>query len=143
MRESRALLRAVLDAVPAVINVRDPDGRYVLLNQAHSRFHGCGPEHFIGRTPAEVLPPDYGRHIMERDRQILETGIVPAMVEDEYTDPEGRVTTWLGTKAPVLDAEGLPKRFDAEASMSRPRRRPSSLAQQISRILTMPFQPAG
>ncbi len=106
LRRNQALLRAVLDAVPASVNVRDREGHHVLVNQYHSNFYGRPPEWFIGKTIGEALSPDNAGPVIERDRKFLEADGVAAMVEEDHVGPNGRITTWLGTKAPVRDPDG-------------------------------------
>lgn len=50
-----ALLRAVLDAIPARVSIVDNDHRYVYVNRELLEFLGRGSEEVIGRSVAEVL----------------------------------------------------------------------------------------
>ncbi len=47
--EQRALLRQVVDAVPNVITLRDPRGRYVLCNRAFADLFGRSAEWIVGK----------------------------------------------------------------------------------------------
>ena len=49
-------LRAILDNTPAAIFLKDPDGRYLLVNRAFERLHGRPAEDLVGRLDREVLP---------------------------------------------------------------------------------------
>src|SRR6185312_16873181 len=59
LRDSRALLHAVIDAVPAAINVKDCDGRYALVNAALANYHRRAVDDFPGKTPADFYPEAY------------------------------------------------------------------------------------
>src|SRR3954452_10946337 len=51
-------LRAVLDNTPAAIFLKDPDGRYLLVNRAFERLHGKPAAELTGKLDREVLAPE-------------------------------------------------------------------------------------
>src|SRR3954470_18128861 len=55
---ARRALRAVLDNTPAAIFLKDPDGRYLLVNRAFERLHGQPAVDLLGKLDGEVLPPE-------------------------------------------------------------------------------------
>jgi PAS domain S-box-containing protein len=59
LKESRTLLHSVIDAVPAVINLKDRDSRYVFMNRFQAEVYGVEPDKAIGpyqrRTDRERL----------------------------------------------------------------------------------------
>ena len=109
LRDSRETLRAVIDAMPAVINVKDRDGRYTLANPTQAAFWGLKPEDLIGRTIDEIVEPGYASLTQGRDAQVLESGTPLLNFEDPSDDAEGRPTTWYSTKVPLFDADGRTK----------------------------------
>ena len=109
LRDSRETLRAVIDAMPAVINVKDRDGRYTLANPTQAAFWGLKPEDLIGRTIDEIVEPGYAALTQGRDAQVLESGTPLLNFEDPSDDAEGRPTTWYSTKVPLFDADGRTK----------------------------------
>src|SRR5262249_43337288 len=102
----QAFLRAVVNAVPATINVRDRDGRYVLFNAFQAKSHGQPPEWFVGRGPKDLYPESYVAQLAAWDRQIIETGKALDFHEIDYTSPGGRKGRWLMSRSPILDASG-------------------------------------
>jgi PAS domain S-box-containing protein len=52
--EGRRLLQQVIDTVPAVINVKDKQLRYVLMNRYMAGIFGVEPGEAIGRTTSEL-----------------------------------------------------------------------------------------
>jgi len=109
LRDSQSTLRAVIDAVPAVIGVKDRDGRYTLANPTQAAFYGLKPEDLIGRTVEEFIEPSYAALTQQRDAQVLESGQPLLNFEDPSDDSEGRPTTWYSTKVPLFDADGSTK----------------------------------
>jgi PAS domain S-box-containing protein len=104
--ESRRLLRVVIDAVPAVVNVKDPDSRYVLMNRFQAELYGVGPEEAIGKRSADLVGDSYGGYSQELDRQVVATGQALPLSEREFTDVHGARHTWWTAKTPLSDEDG-------------------------------------
>ncbi len=71
LERGRRLLRAVIDAVPAVINVKDLESRYILMNRFHGALYGVDPQAAVGRTSAEFTGAAYGGKSQELDRAVI------------------------------------------------------------------------
>ena len=109
LRESRALLRAVIDAVPATIRVKDRELRYALVNRSFAAYHDLPVEAFVGKTPADFYPPAYANELQARDAQVIATGEPTGLQEIDHIEPDGRATTWLATSLPLRDDGGAVK----------------------------------
>jgi PAS domain S-box-containing protein len=103
---SRKLLRAVIDAVPAVINVKDRQLRYVLMNAFEADVYGVESDQVIGKTSIEVVGGDFGQKSQELDRQVLATGAALPFAEREFTDRRGETRYWWSAKKPLLEESG-------------------------------------
>src|SRR5262249_55734686 len=106
LRESQAFLRAVVNAVPATVNVRDRQGRYVLFNAFQAKAYNRPPDWFIGRSPKDLYAESYVAELAEWDRQMIETGKALDFHEIDFTAPDGSSTRWLMSRAPIHDAAG-------------------------------------
>jgi PAS domain S-box-containing protein len=96
----------VIDTVPAVINVKDKDLHYVLMNRYMSGIFGIEPRDAIGRTTTDLMSRYGAQKTDENDRRVLATGKELGFYEDEYRDSSGNLRYWLVNKLPLLDAEG-------------------------------------
>ncbi|MEM7429158.1 MAG: PAS domain S-box protein [Pseudomonadota bacterium] len=105
-RQSEATLKAVIDTTPAIINVKDRDGRFLLCNPAQASFYGTTPDELRGKLLSEVADPEYVEQTIERDRQILETGAPMLGFEDTSFDLQGSLSTWYTTKVPLKGPDG-------------------------------------
>ena len=105
LRDSQELLRVVIDSVPAVINVKDRNGLFLLANPAQSSFYGLTPDDMVGKSIEEITDADYAEVTNERDRKVIETGEPMLHFDDPSLDAEGRSTTWYSTKVPLLGAD--------------------------------------
>jgi len=101
LRESEVLLRAVVDHSPSAIALKDPDGRYILINEQFSKWNGISSAQVIGKTSREVFPAEMAKSFSDHDRAVLETH-APEERELVIRRPDGRVDNVLSTKFPVL-----------------------------------------
>lgn len=104
--KSRRLLQQVIDTVPAVINVKDADRRYVLMNHYMAGIFAIEPEDAIGRTTSELMSRYGAEKTDVHDKRVLESGRELGFYEEEYTDSSGAMRQWLVNKMPLHDAEG-------------------------------------
>ncbi len=93
------LLRAVVDSLPDLIYVKDPAGRYLLMNQAMARHLDlASPAEALGRTLSELRPGEAAALAEAEDRQVIESG-EPVIGREELSG-----YTWLlTTKVPIRD----------------------------------------
>ena len=104
--EGRRLLQQVIDTVPAVINVKDKQLRYVLMNRYMAGIFGVEPAEAIGRTTTDLMSRYGAEKTDENDKRVLEAGRELGFYEEEYKDSSGNMRQWLVNKLPLLDAEG-------------------------------------
>lgn len=97
-READRLLRALVDAMPAMVTACDAEGRVLLMNAAQERFWGIAEGSAEGRLLSDLaLPPEIGRQIA---RAAASGAPVPAL-EADATDAAGRPRSLLHLAAPV------------------------------------------
>jgi PAS domain S-box-containing protein len=104
--EGRRLLQLVIDTVPAVINVKDRQLRYVLMNRYMAGIFGIEPSESIGRTTSDLMSRYGAQKTDENDRKVLATGKDLGFYEEDYRDSCGNLRQWLVNKLPLLDADG-------------------------------------
>jgi PAS domain S-box-containing protein len=131
VRESRNLLRAIIDAVPASVTVKDLKGNYVLVNAYQAQYVGRPIAWFEGKSVADVYPADYVRTIAERDRVVAETGETHRFYETDYRGPDGQLSSWIGIRAPIRDGAGK-VRYVVSVGLDITDRRRSELALEQS-----------
>lgn len=104
--EGRRRLQQVIDTVPAVINVKDKQLRYVLMNRYMAGIFGIEPADAIGRTTTDLMSRYGAQKTDENDKRVLQAGRELGFYEEEYLDSSGNLRQWLVNKLPLLDAEG-------------------------------------
>ena len=146
LRESRRMLSAVVDAVPAMINAKDRDCRYVFMNGYQAEVYGVEPAEAVGRTAAELLGAEYGERTETIDRMVLKTGDSFFNYEESYFDAQGKRRDWLTTKVPLGDDAGgvanvvtvaldITQRKRAEKRLVRAKEEAASASQAKSEFL--------
>ncbi len=106
LAESRRRLREVIDTVPASINVKDRDLRFLVMNRYMATLLGIEPDDAIGKTTGELLARYSQSKSASFDQDVLRTKKPLGYYEDIYADASGTMRHWLTTKIPLLDEEG-------------------------------------
>src|SRR4029079_19278997 len=102
--EGRRLLQMVIDTVPAVINVKDKELRYILMNRYMAGIFGVEPGEAIGRTTSELMSRYGAEKTDENDKRVLALWRELGYYEEEYRDSSRHMRQWLVNKLPILDA---------------------------------------
>jgi PAS domain S-box-containing protein len=104
--EGRRLLQQVIDTVPAVINVKNKELRYVLMNRYMAGIFGIEPAEALGQTTSDLMSRYGAQKTDENDKRVLASSKGLGFYEEEYMDSSGSLRQWLVNKLPLLDAEG-------------------------------------
>lgn len=100
------ILRAILDALPVLINAKDTDSRYLFMNRFQARLYGVPHDRARGRTAEDLLGVGYGAFTRRMDRQVVETGRPTDFYEESYADAHGVVHDWMTQKVPLTAPDG-------------------------------------
>jgi PAS domain S-box-containing protein len=95
-----SVLRALLDAIPSSINLKDRSLRYLFMNRGQAQLWGLDPAAAIGRTAAE-LRGEHAARSLEHERRVLETGEAIPFFDDNLAGADGVVRDWLVAKLPI------------------------------------------
>ena len=98
------LLAAVANALPVMLNLKDRESRYLMMNRYQAGIYGTTPEAAVGRTAQELLGTEYGHYSRDLDLKVLATGKPMAFFEETYPSADGTLHRWLTSKVPVRDA---------------------------------------
>ena len=104
--ETRQRLQTVVDTVPAVINVKDSQLRYSLMNRYMATIFGIEPHEAIGRTTAELMSRYGAGKTDSHDHRVLSTKAETGFYEEDYIDVAGNQRSWVVNKIPSLNEDG-------------------------------------
>lgn len=105
LKQSRALLRAVIDAVPAIVNVKDSASRYVVMNRFQGEVYGVDPAAAVGQQSSDFTGEAYGARSRALDRHVFATGQALPFAERDFVDTNGKKRTWWTAKAPIKNSD--------------------------------------
>ncbi|MFC5569014.1 PAS domain S-box protein [Lysobacter yangpyeongensis] len=105
-RRSRRLIQGVIDEYPAIVFVKDLQGRLVLTNRAYDEFFRLPPGAAVGRTDFEIIPREAALRVREADSQVLASG--QAMEVEEHVPGAEGSRVFMSTKFPLTDDAGKP-----------------------------------
>ncbi len=106
LEESEERLRAVLDNSTAVIYLKDPEGRYRLVNHRFEELFHVSREQVVGKTDHDIFPEEVANAFTENDRKVLESGM-PLELEEVAPQDDG-LHTYISVKVPLKNAAGQP-----------------------------------
>ncbi len=104
-RTSAHLLRTLLDTIPAPVFYKDTDGVYLGCNRAFEEAVGRPREAILGRTAADVHPPELAAQLTREDGVLLATGILCPR-ESTFIHPDGSRRASLTHKAVFTGSDG-------------------------------------
>lgn len=107
LRESEECYRAVIDSSPAVIFLKDTEGRYLLVNKQFEKRTGLASDEVMGKTFEETALANEARasQYLKLEDEVLKSGQARA-AELPTRQPDGTWGTALVNKFPVFDAAG-------------------------------------
>ena len=74
LRQSQALLKTIMDNCPAIIFLKDTEGRYLFANQEFERLTRPGAAEIVGKTDFEIFPQEQAAAFHANDIHVLEAG---------------------------------------------------------------------
>ncbi len=104
LHESQAHLQAILDNCPAMIFLKDVEGRYLQVNRQVERTLNLTSERIVGRTDAEVFAPELAAAFRASDHRVLEVG--RSLEFEELAIYADGPHTNIVHKFPLKDASG-------------------------------------
>jgi PAS domain S-box-containing protein len=106
LRDSEERLQAILDNSPAVIYMKDTEGRFITANrQFESLFHFSKDE-IVGKRNRDLFDQEIADIFDANDRKVLAAGT--AMQWEELVPQDDGLHTYLSLKFPLLTPEGTP-----------------------------------
>ena len=107
LRESRQLLKLVLDSIPVRVFWKDRTSQYLGSNRAFAIDGGLSsPDAITGKNDFELTWAEQAELYRADDRQVIESGKPKLNYEEPQTTPDGR-KIWLRTsKVPLVDGSG-------------------------------------
>jgi PAS domain S-box-containing protein len=104
IRERTGLLHAVIDNSPAIIAVKNLDGRYVLVNEKFSEMFHRTQDEVVGKTNQELFERAVADALAPMQERA--TRSAKALTEEEYVPHESGQRIFQSVTCPLRDASG-------------------------------------
>jgi len=104
--ENQRFLHGIMDSSPAVIYVKDLDGRYLLTNQRFEQLFGLARGKVKGLRDEDIFPKAEAEAFRTLDQMVVESR--QPLVAEERASGEAGSQTYLSIKSPLMDGEGRP-----------------------------------
>ena len=106
LKKSEQLLQSVLDNSTTVVYVKDPEGKYLLINTIYEKLFHVNRNAIIGKTDHDIFPEDMAEAFRANDLKILETG--ESMEFEEVAPHDDGPHTYISVKFPLKDSDNKP-----------------------------------
>ncbi len=100
-----SLLQTILHNTPAIICVKDKQGRYLLSNKRFNQVLESPVTSTVAKTDYDLFPPYAADAYTANDKTVLEAGLA-LQFEEAYRQQDG-MHTYLSVKFPLIDQNGV------------------------------------
>lgn len=106
LSEAQRRLKAILDAIPDPVWLKDADGIYLSCNQGFEWFFGAREAEIVGKTDYDFVSHEQAELFREHDRKAMLAG-KPSVNEEWLTFASDGIRRKFETiKSPMLDEDG-------------------------------------
>jgi PAS domain S-box-containing protein len=144
LKESEERLQAILDNTPAVVYMKDRQGRYLVVNRAYETIFKLQRDRILGQSDLELFPREMAEAFRANDRKVLQTG-QPLEFEETALLDDGP-HTYISVKFALRDVAGrvyavcgistdITERKHAEAILKRKNEELSASEEALTRAL--------
>jgi PAS domain S-box-containing protein len=97
-------ISSILKHTPAVVYLKDIEGRYLLINSRYEDLFSVQSEEIRGKRDRDIFDPATAEQFQHNDRKVLETK-EPLQIEEIVPQADG-THTYISVKFPLFDEEG-------------------------------------
>ncbi|PKA99353.1 PAS domain S-box-containing protein [Flavobacteriaceae bacterium MAR_2009_75] len=106
-KANEKLLHTLIDNLPLNIYIKDTESRKILVNKAESDYLGFNdPSELLGKSNSDLYDQDIAEQLNREDQTIMDTLVPIINKESSIRDKNGKTTTFLVSKIPLLDENG-------------------------------------
>jgi len=105
LRESKKRFQAFMNNSPASAWIKDEDGHYIYLSEPCEASFGTKPEDCLGKTDAELFPPERAQRFRNDDLAVLQNDQFLEVV-DEHINSRGIPRVYWKLKFPLKGDNG-------------------------------------
>lgn len=99
LSESEALFRAFTNTMPAIIYIKDIEGRHLYANNAQLDYLGTTLKEYTDSTSHDFFPKDYADELVKEDKKCIAR---KSVLEKEFPDPKNTGKWFVEYKFPIF-----------------------------------------
>ncbi len=98
-------IESFFDSIPALIFIKDREGRFILVNKKIADAHNLSKEELIGANTFDLYPKEHAQKYLEDDLEVIKSGKPKVNIFEPWVTKEGK--KWVITKkTPYKDKHG-------------------------------------
>lgn len=105
-RQNEARLRSLLQALPDLVWMKDPDGVYLSCNKRFEQFFGASEREIVGKTDYDFMAPELAEFFRQNDHKAAAKGCARVNEEDVIFAVDGHQETLETIKTPIFTEDG-------------------------------------
>jgi PAS domain S-box-containing protein len=106
LEQSQATLQSIIDNSPAVIYIKDNQGKYLFINRQFETIFQIPREQILGKTDLELFPAEIAVQLTRNDREVLKTK--KSFQFEEEVLQNGKIYTYISVKFPLYNSRENP-----------------------------------
>ena len=106
LQENQTRFAAFMEHLPGIAVIRNPQGRYLFVNQAWEQALHKPRQTWVGKTLEEIWPQGVAATLRDHDGTVLKTG-KPLRTLERLPQSDG-LHHWIICRFPIVDAAGQP-----------------------------------
>ncbi|WP_321493331.1 PAS domain S-box protein [uncultured Desulfobacter sp.] len=106
LREKTLFLDNIVNTIPDLIWLKDPEGVYLTCNPEFELFYGAAEKDILGKTDYDFVSGELAAFFRKKDQEAITAGRISINEEEVVYRSDGRHVTLETRKVPVFDANG-------------------------------------
>ncbi len=104
IRNMAIQLKTIVDNSPALIYMKDFEGRYLFINERWAGLFNTSNDLVRGKTDLEIFPPDIAKDFIKNDRYVMDNDKLLEI--EEYAPLEDGIHSYHSIKVAIKDSSG-------------------------------------
>jgi PAS domain S-box-containing protein len=105
LKKSEARLRTLIDTIPDLIWLKDPEGIFLQCNHRFEKYFGAAENEIVGKTDFDFVDEKLATFFRRNDLAAMAAG-KPTVNEELITFPDGHSEVLETIKTPIFESDG-------------------------------------
>lgn len=106
LENERMMLRTLINTIPDLIWLKDPDGVYLICNPEFERLYGAKESEILGKTDYDFVPKELADFFRKNDNEAVKNGKPTNNLESLTYADDSHMGIFETIKTPMFDSAG-------------------------------------